>query len=1213
MGVEQCDGDDIVGPAVYTGRKVHIPGGKEMDLMCRVKAGPQRKTYTAMIAGHSSLQLPQGLLVARVLADVKRGCAPVRVLNLSQQAITIKPSTHLANVSLVSSVVDFADGEQVKCRNNGDTDVCLSLDQVVAGPGVDLNEAAVESEHQRSLLKDLVERNVGVFSQHPLDYGHTKTVQHEIPLVNSKPFRLPYRKIPPSQWQDVRKLLIEMEATGVIRPSKSPYASPVVVVTKKDGSLRLCIDYRKLNSCSTRDAFPLPRIEEALEALGQAKFFSTLDLTSGYWQVEVAEHDKHKTAFSTPMGLFEANRMPFGLQNAPSTFQRLMTCCFGDLNFTHLLIYLDDLIIFSKTFDEHLERLQLVFDRLQQHGLKLKPSKRQLVRKEAQYLGHLVSAEGVQTDPEKISKVKDWVRPTNRKEVLQFLGFAGYYRRYVNGYSTLAAPLYRLTTGDPRKKKRGGKKGLAPDPPFLWTDDCERAFQTLKDRLTTAPVLGYPDYSLPFVLQTDASGEGLGAVLVQVQNGTERVIAFASRGLSPPKTRYPAHKLEFLALKWAVTDKFYDHLYGCRFSVLTDNNPLKYVMSSAKLDATGQRWVSRLAGFEFDVQYRRGRSNANADALSRMSTQEVTEALQTCPQQVRASQPQHGKGQSAPSSVSPISRSTAASGEPQSEPPRGDEPYRDVGMESLPPMTKQEVRAGQKEDPVIGPVLHYRSLKRKPSRSERITGGGQMCLLLKEWRRLVVRGGIMYRRIQDDQRGVVEQLILPEKLRESVKTALHNDSGYLGFERTLQLLRERFHWPRMFQEVKAWCEQCERCCLRKTPTTGVRAPLVSIHSNAPMELVCVDFLTLEKLKGGIENVHIVTDHFSRYAQAYPTKDQKANTVARVLWRNFFCRFGFPAKLHVDQGRNFESAIVKELCKCTGIIKTRTTPYHPQGNGTTERFNRTLMNILGTLEPHLKPRWHEHLDAMTHAYNCTRHDSTGYTPYFLMFGRHPRLPVDLIFGLYSTNERACECEYSEYVQTLYDCLSQAYAQANETSHQAKGQQKKYYDQRAKSQVFNPGDRVLVKVCHVEGRQKLGDKWEARPYIVVKKQPSIPVYVVRLENGDTERVVHRNLLTQCMFLPVEQAGEVTAQEGESDAVEDSHEENVEECLPETTDEQFQCTEVEEEDVEMGQVSEGVEEEGTIRGINPLPTPRAPRRNAPRNRRPSAKLSYESRVRE
>ena len=182
---------------------------------------------------------------------------------------------------------------------------------------------------------------------------------------------------------------------------------------------------------------------------------------------------------------------------------------------------------------------------------------------------------------------------------------------------------------------------------------------------------------------------------------------------------------------------------------------------------------------------------------------------------------------------------------------------------------------------------------------------------------------------------------------------------------------------------------------------------------------------------------IVTDHFSRYAQAYPTKDQKAGTVARVLWRNFFCRFGFPAKLHADQGRNFESAIVKELCKCTGIVKTHTTPYHPQGNGTTERFNRTLMNMLGTLEPHLKSRWHEHVDAMTHAYNCSQHDSTGYSPYYLMFGRHPRLPVGLIFDCLATNK---PFDYTEYVQTLHDSLTEAYALANQTSHNAKDQRK-----------------------------------------------------------------------------------------------------------------------------------------------------------------------------
>ena len=647
-----------VSPVKYVGKKVRVPAGKEVNVMCQVTKGPRKGSYTALIEARPSLKLPEGLIVGRVLANVEKGCVPVRVMNLSCRTVSIKSHTHLADVFLVQQVLQAGEGAQKRNFQVGESEgtvkgapgACQSHEQGVSdkrgSPAccVDLSGAAIDGEGQLSILQELVERNADVFSQHSLDYGHTKTVQHEIPLVDPKPFRLPYRKIPPAQWPDVRKALTEMEEAGVIRPSKSPYASQMVLVTKKDGSLRICVDYRKLNSCSTRDAFPLPRIEDALEALGQSKYFSTLDLTSGYWQVEVAERDKHKTAFSTPMGLYEANRMPFGLQNAPSTFQRLMTCCFGDLNYINLLIYLDDIIIFSKTFTEHLERLQVVFNRLREHGLKLKPSKCHLMKKEVQYLGHLVSAEGIKTDPDKISKVKDWKRPTNGKEMQQFLGLTGYYRRYVEGYAKLVAPLYRLTSGDPRKKKRGRKVPFIPPPKFQWTEECETAFQVLKEKLTTAPVLGYPDYSLPFLLQTDASGEGLGAVLAQVQDGSERVIAYASRGLNPAETRYPAHKLEFLALKWAVTGKFYDHLYGHKFSVFTDNNPLKYVMTTAKLDATGQRWVSQLSMFDFNIQYRQGKCNGNADALSRLSNQEVTQALQTCPQRVKTT---YGKRESA--------------------------------------------------------------------------------------------------------------------------------------------------------------------------------------------------------------------------------------------------------------------------------------------------------------------------------------------------------------------------------------------------------------------------------------------------------------------------------------------------------------------------------------------------------------------------------------
>ncbi|KAL0202364.1 hypothetical protein M9458_000382, partial [Cirrhinus mrigala] len=1152
---EQSEMHDVVGPAVYTGCTIHIPGGKEMDLRCKIKAGPQRKTYTALIEGHPSLQLPQDVLVGKVLANVKRGCAPVRVMNLSQRVVTIKRHTNLASVVLVDKVVEFPDKKHDEAGNSG---ACLSLDQVVTSCEVDLSKAAVESEGQRTLLKDLLDKNADVFSQHPLDYGHTTTVQHEIPLVDPRPFRLPYRRIP--------------------------------------------LDYS--DRLSEAQLLQHPRCIPSAKDRGGSRGFRT-----------------SKVLFHSRPHIWILASGGCRTRQAQDSIQYSHGAVRGQQN---ALWVAKRTLYFSKSFNEHLERLQLAFDRLREHGLKLKPSKCQLVRKEVQYLGHLVSAEGIRTDPEKISKVKDWERPTNRMEVLRFLGFVGYYRRYVKGYSNLAAPLYRLTSGDPRKKKRGTQKNPSPDQPFLWTADCEEAFQSLKEKLISAPVLGYPDYSLPFLLQTDASGMGLGAVLVQVQDGVERVIAYASRGLSPPETRYPAHKLEFLALKWAVTDKFHDHLYGRKFSVLTDNNPLKYVMTSAKLDATGQRWVSHLSIYDFDIQYRRGQDNSNADALSRISNQEVAETLQSCPQQVRMGGSGHEEAQTTQEPEEVSGEDKAVVEEPESGQPLGpSEVYVDVGMETLPAMTTQELRAGQKEDPVIGPILHFKSRSHKPSHSERMKVGATGSLLLKEWRRLVIKKGILYRRVRDCHKGVVEQLILPERLRETVNTALHNESGHLGFERTLQMIRERFYWPRMFQEVKAWCEQCERCCLRKTPTVNVRAPLVSIHTGAPMELVCVDFLTLEKSKGGMENVLIVTDHFSRYAQAYPTRDQKAGTVARVLWRNFFCRFGFPAKLHADQGRNFESAIVKELCKCTGITKTHTTPYHPQGNGTTERFNRTLMNMLGTLEPHLKPRWHEHVDAMTHAYNCSRHDSTGYSPYYLMFGRHPRLPVDLIFGSPTTNQ---PCEYSEYVQTLYDSLSQAYALANQTSRLAKRQQKKYYDKKAKSEDFSPGDRVLVKVCHVEGKQKLGDRWGAQPYVVVKKQPGLPVYVVQPEDGGAERVVHRNLLTQCMFLPVERDEGLIEEEDESDGrsgIEleaeeetgvkraDRSEQTLDKALIGTVDKEEEQISTEEADMWAEETSSGEGVLVTGNGATSTQGPRPPRRNPRRTRRPPTKLSLESQV--
>ena len=324
-------------------------------------------------------------------------------------------------------------------------------------PMVDLVGAKVSSE-ERVKVEQFLSNWQNVFSKSPTDLGCTNLVEHEIKLENETPLKEPYRRIPPSLIQEVREHLKEMLEIGAIRNSKSPFSSNVVIVRKKDGTIRFCIDYRKLNQRTVKDAHAIPRIDDTLHLLAGAKYFSTLDLKSGYWQVEMKEADKAKTAFQVgSLGFYECNWMPFGLCNAPATFQRLMERCMGDLNLRDCLIYLDDIIIFSSTFDEHMERLQAVFERLQEHNLKLKPSKCELFKGRVSYLGHVVSDEGIHTDPAKIEAVKSWPVPKSIKDVRRFLGFTGYYRKFIQGFAAMARPLNDLLVGhvtNPKAKKK---------------------------------------------------------------------------------------------------------------------------------------------------------------------------------------------------------------------------------------------------------------------------------------------------------------------------------------------------------------------------------------------------------------------------------------------------------------------------------------------------------------------------------------------------------------------------------------------------------------------------------------------------------------------------------------------------------------------------------------------------------------------------------------
>ena len=482
---------------------------------------------------------------------------------------------------------------------------------------IKLEEGTAEwTEEQRSRVKSVIEKYLFLFAMDSLDLGQTDLIKHHIELKDYTPIKDRYNRIPRHQYEEVRKHLNEMLDIRAIRHSNSPWASPVVLVCKKDGSLRFCIDLRKLNGQTVKDAYSLPRIEDALDSLNGACIFTSLDLKSGYWQVKLDEESIPLTAFTVGLlGFYECVRMPFGLTNVPATFQRLMESCLGELHLDWCIIYLDDIIIFSKTPDDHITRLEGVFEKLAKAGLKLKPSKYEFFCSSLKYLGHIVSKDGIATDPRKIEAITKWPQPKTVTDIHSFTGFTNYYSKFIKGYAKIARPLHELTSGDNAKRK---------SQKVDWNIRCNDSFEALKSICSDCPVLAYTDYTKPFVLHTDASTTGLGAVLYQKQeDGKERVIAYASHTLNKSEQNYDAHKLEFLALKWAITDRFHEYLYGATFDVYTDNNPLTYILSTAKLDAMGHRWVGSLGSYNFTLHYKPGKLNCNADALSRINWESV--------------------------------------------------------------------------------------------------------------------------------------------------------------------------------------------------------------------------------------------------------------------------------------------------------------------------------------------------------------------------------------------------------------------------------------------------------------------------------------------------------------------------------------------------------------------------------------------------------------
>ena len=669
---------------------------------------------------------------------------------------------------------------------------------------LNLDGLAHWSPENAAVVRELVLAYHDVFALESNELGCTSAIEHEIRIENGKSFKEGFWRVPPPLLGEVHASLRDMLEAGVIRPSQSPWCNTVVLVQKKDGTLHFCVDFRCLNTHMKKDPYPLSHIQEALESMVRLAHFSSMDFKLGFWQIKMAPGLQQYTASMVGnLGFYEFTRMPFGLCNASTKFQRLMQNTLGELNLTYCVIYLDDVIVFSCTEEEHLECLHMVFKRFWEFNLKLKPSKCSFFQSEIVYLAHHVSQRGILPSQENVQAVQEFLMPETYMQVHTFCRLAGHYRRFIKGFANIVLG------------KEMRSSGSAPK--------AQEAVNILKGKVQSTPVLVFPDFDKPFLLEMDASKEELGAVLSQKQSdGRYHPITFESCSLTPSKKNYHSSKLEFLVLKWSVTEHFEEYLAYLPFVVQTDNNLLTYVMMTPNLDATGHHWVGALASFQFELEYQKGTDNGAVDTLSWVPISHSQQTIQSLFEEVI---------------VGAADRCETKANEELLE------EHEYLGQEArvqaakLEPMHIVDWEQAQEADAALAGChkwLHLRkgmpppwqeTLLKECLGAEAETEQGKMFFCICN--SLVLNKGLMY--INTTPKGKTEGVlafVIPVGQCHLALNGVHYDAGHQGQQRTLALTQERFWWPMMAEDCCAIVRGCP--CCQAFEGEVLRAPLCLI-------------------------------------------------------------------------------------------------------------------------------------------------------------------------------------------------------------------------------------------------------------------------------------------------------------------------------------------------------------------------------------------------
>ncbi|XP_071144097.1 uncharacterized protein [Mytilus edulis] len=722
-------------------------------------------------------------------------------------------------------------------------------------------------EDEQEAIVSLLQKYSAAFSVNDTDLGLTHLVEHTIDTGEAKPVKQPPRRVPLAFANDERKAITQMLDQGIIQKSNSPWGSPLQLVVKKNGKIRPCCDYRFLNALTRLDSFPIPRIQDCLDAVGGATLMSTFDLTSGYHQIPMKKDDISKTAFVTKYGLYEFKTMPFGVCNGPATCQRLMELVLHGLQWQICLIYLDDIIVFSNGFEEHMSRLDTVLNRILESGLKLKPEKCELLKSEVTFLGHVVSDEGIRPNPDNTAKILSWPVPKTVTEVRQLLGMGSYYRRFIKDLSAMVKPLTDLT-----KKSKS----------FEWTKECQIAFEKLKQAFTSTDIMAFPRDEGEYYLDTDACDTAIGAVLSQIQDGTLKVIAYGSRTLNKAERNYCITDKELLAVRYFI-EYYRQYLLGRKFCVRTDHQALIWLFSMKEPKGRIARWLEILSNFDFSIEYRPGSKHGNADALSRCYNPKDCE----CADVDNLEYLKCGPCKKCRNRAIEMQSTRLLSPEIHEENNEDPTKNKDGGG---------PIQICAEDDSDIGPLLQWKEGDTRPNSKELEKYSAATRHYWHLWESVVKKYGLLFKQYsRRDGSGDYRQFLVPDKMKKEVLNNMHNSilSGHLGKNKTKEKLAQRYYWYEMKEDIQIWISQCDICGANKPPKKLLRAPLGKMPVGGPLDRLATDLLgPLPLTPRNNRYILTVTDYFTKWVEVFPVPDQTATTCANIILNDVICRFGW---------------------------------------------------------------------------------------------------------------------------------------------------------------------------------------------------------------------------------------------------------------------------------------------------------------------------------